>query len=111
MPSRPDEDSRPTTEVDPSMMRELLSKQRRLATGSDMVKPESRPTLAMHREELLGLREQCGPVEESVPTVVEPLPAPTKAVQPRMRRIVIGAAIACLATLWLAATGWLLATW
>ncbi|MBV8756306.1 MAG: hypothetical protein JO257_03460 [Deltaproteobacteria bacterium] len=44
-------------------------------------------------------------------TVVEPLPPPTKATQPPMRRFVIGAAIACLATLWLAATGWLLATW
>ena len=116
MPSRPDEDLRPTTEVDPSMMRELLARQRRLATGSDQVKPESRPTMAMHRDELLGLREQCAPVEVSViapepVTVVEPLPVATKATQPRMRRIVIGAAIACLVTLWLAATGWLLATW
>ena len=75
MPSRPDEDSRPTTEVDPAMMRELLA----------------------HAHE---------PV-----TVVEPLPAVTKPMQPRMRRYVIGAAIACLATLWVAATGWLLATW
>lgn len=105
MPSRPDEDSRPTTEVDPTMMRELLARQRRLATGSDQVTPESRPTMAMHRDELLGLREQCAPVEPEQQIVVE------KPVQPRMRRFVIGAAIACLATLWLAATGWLLATW
>src|SRR3569623_673094 len=114
MPSRPDEDLRPTTEVDPSMMRELLARLRRLATGSDQAKPESRPTMARHRDELLGLREQCAPVEVSAPepiTVVEPLPVATKATQPRVRRIVIGAAIACLATLWLAATGWLLATW
>jgi len=98
MPSRPDEDSRPTTEVDPSMMRELLSRQRRLATGSEQIEPESRPTMAMHRDELLGLREQCAPAI----VVGKPL---------RVRRYVIGAAIACLATLWLAATGWLFATW
>jgi len=59
MPSRPDEDSRQTTEVDPSMMR--------------------------------------------APDVV--------AKRAQMQRYVIGAAIACLATLWVAATGWLLATW
>jgi hypothetical protein len=101
MPSRPDEDSRPTTEVNPSMMRELLARQRRLATGSDQLQPESRPTMAMHRDELLGLREQCAPEQ-----IVVGKPA-----QPRVRRYVIGAAIACLATLWLAATSWLLATW
>lgn len=82
------------------MMRELLAKQRRLATGSEQLKPESRPTMAMHRDELIGLREQCAPV-----IVVEKPPVK------RVRRYVIGAAIACLATLWIAATGWLLATW
>ena len=122
MPPRHDTEPRPTTEVDPTMLRELLAKQRRLATGSEQVKPEPRPTVQMHRDELLGLREQCEPVDVSVVepvvervseaiTVVEPLPPPTKAVQPRMRRFVIGTAIACLATLWIAATGWLLATW
>lgn len=100
MPPR-HEDERPTTEVDPAMLRELLTKQRRLATGSEQLQPESRPTVAMHRDELLGLRDQCAPA----PILVEKSP------EKRMRRFVIGTAIACLATLWLAATGWLLATW
>lgn len=116
MSQRHDTDPRPTTEVDPAVLRELLARQRRLATGSDELAPEPRPTVQMHRDELLGLRDQCAPVVE-VPaepfsqaiTVVEKLPA--IAPEPRVRRIVIGTAIACLATLWLAATGWLLATW
>ncbi len=48
------------------------------------------------------------PVSQPI-TVVENLPAIPP--EPRVRRLVIGTAIACLATLWLAATGWLLATW
>lgn len=82
---------------------------------------EPRATGHMHEDELLGLREQCAPSssEIAVPIIGEPVSQPITVVEnlppiapePRMRRLVIGTAIACLATLWLAATGWLLATW
>lgn len=49
------------------------------------------------------------PDTDSPVTIVEPLP-PARA-QPRVQRYFIGTVIAALATLWLAATGWLLATW
>ena len=155
---------RPTEEVDPRILRELLKKQRRLATGSEQQAAEPRPTVQISKDELLGLRDQCSddlaisvepvadelaiavepahvePVhvepEQSEPAHVEPeqsepalvasahvdrgmyavameridTAAPSRR-EPRARKIVIGTAIACLATLWLAATGWLLATW
>jgi hypothetical protein len=119
---------RPTEEVDPRTLRELLKKQRRLATGSEQQPPEPRPTVQISRDELLGLRDQCSdaPVisvepahvesedlDRDVKTVaMEPLVvvAPGRR-EPRARKLVIGTAIACLATLWLVATGWLLATW
>jgi len=148
---------RPTEEVDPRTLRELLKKQRRLATGSEQQAAEPRPTVQISKDELLGLRDQCSDdlaisvepargepahveaahVEEHVEPArvelehVEPehsepahvdrgmyavameridTAAPSRR-EPRARKIVIGTAIACLATLWLAATGWLLATW
>lgn len=158
---------RPTEEVDPRTLRELLKKQRRLATGSEQQAAEPRPTVQISKDELLGLRDQCSDdlaisvepapvepargepahveaahvdaahVEEHVESArvelehVEPessepahvdrgmyavameridTTAPSRR-EPRARKIVIGTAIACLATLWLAATGWLLATW
>jgi hypothetical protein len=144
---------RPTEEVDPRILRELLKKQRRLATGSEQQAAEPRPTVQISKDELLGLRDQCSddlaisvepaPVEPArvEPAHVEPAhvepehvepehsepahvdrgmyavameridtAAPSRR-EPRARKIVIGTAIACLATLWLAATGWLLATW
>lgn len=119
---------RPTEEVDPRTLRELLKKQRRLATGSEQQAPEPRPTVQISKDELLGLRDQCSDapvmtvepahvesddVDRDMQTVaMEPLDvsAPARR-EPRARKLVIGTAIACLATLWLAATGWLLATW
>jgi len=133
---------RPTEEVDPRILRELLKKQRRLATGSEQQAAEPRPTVQISRDELLGLRDQCSDdlaITVEAPQVVVEAPqvvvhasevvvetAPVDrgmhAVameridtsarrEPRARKLVIGTAIACLATLWLVATGWLLATW
>jgi hypothetical protein len=68
---------RPTVEVDPSTMRDLLAKQRRLATGSEQVVPQARPTVQMSKDEILGLREACTdekprPFEEdNVPPTIE----------------------------------------
>jgi hypothetical protein len=68
---------RPTVEVDPSTMRDLLAKQRRLATGSEQVVPQARPTVQMSKDEILGLREACtddnaSPIEEdNVPPTIE----------------------------------------
>ena len=121
---------RPTEEVDPSVLRALLAKKRRFATGSEQQAPEPRPTVQISRDELLGLRDQCSdaPVVtvEAPAVVVEPVhtdrgmhtvameridgPALARG-EPRARKLVIGASILCLATLWLVATGWLLATW
>jgi hypothetical protein len=49
-------------------MRELLAKQRRLATGSEQCVPQPRPTVQMSKDEILGLREACTD-EEARPTV------------------------------------------
>src|SRR3569623_593831 len=128
---------RPSEEVVPSVLRALLAKKRRFATGSEQQAPEPRPTVQIGRDELLGLREQCSdaPVVTVAPpavvvapprVIVEPAhiargrrtvamerfdgPAPARS-EPRARKLVIGASILCLATLWRVATGWLLATW
>ncbi len=70
-----------------------------------------------HRHDTASRR--AADVDAIVPIIGEPVSQPITVVEnlppippePRVRRYVIGAAIACLATLWLAATGWLLATW
>jgi hypothetical protein len=59
MGTRHEDELRPTTEVDPTQMRELLARQARLATGSEQVAPQPRPTVEMSKDELLGLREAC----------------------------------------------------
>jgi hypothetical protein len=40
-------------------MRELLARQARLATSSEKMTPQPKPTVQMSKEEILGLREAC----------------------------------------------------
>lgn len=129
MGARNETDPRPTAEVDPSMMRELLAKQRRFATGSEERQPEAKPTVQMEPLALDELRTACAPDPEIValravlsapareaertetmrPFIQPRLPA--RVAQSRVRHLVILAGVATLAALWLVAAAYLIATW
>jgi hypothetical protein len=118
MGARNETDPRPTAEVDPAMMRELLAKQRRFATGSEQRLPEAKPTVQMEPLALDELRDACSNVpatkrtETTLPLIPPRRPAPVASVeQSRARHLVILAGVATLAALWLVAAGYLIATW
>lgn len=111
------------------MMRELLAKQRRFATGSEERQPEAKPTVQMEPLALDELREACAPDDQLValkavlatpagapertetmrPFIPPRLPAPVA--QSRVRHLAILAGVATLAALWLVAAAYLIATW
>lgn len=122
------ETDRATAEVDPSMMRELLAKQRRLATGSVEQQPETKPTVQMEPLALDDLRSACAPDKELValeaalatPVHIEKTETMQPFIQPRLpaalapsraRHLLILAGVATLSALWLVATAYLIATW
>jgi hypothetical protein len=128
MGARNETDPRPTAEVDPSMMRELLAKQRRFATGSEQRQPEAKPTVQMEPLALDELRTACAPDPEIValgavlatPTRMErtetmrpfiPPRLPARVAPSRARHLAILAGVATLAALWLVAAAYLIATW
>jgi hypothetical protein len=118
MGTRHDSEPRPTAELDPVVMRELLARQRRLATGSGEQPPEAKPTVQMEPLALNDLREACQDApsmtvtkrtETMLPLIPPRLPAPVA--QSRARHLLILAAVATLCSLWLVAAAYLLATW
>jgi hypothetical protein len=127
MGTRHDTD-RPTAEVDPAMMRDLLARQRRLATGSGEREPEAKPTMQMRPVDLNELRSACQPDPDIValqavlatPAKIERTETMQPFIQPRLparmtssraRHLLILAGVATLSALWLVATAYLIATW
>jgi hypothetical protein len=128
MGARNETDPRPTAEVDPAMMRELLAKQRRFATGSEERQPEAKPTVQMEPLALDQLREACAPDDplvalkavlatprapertETMRPFIQPR-LPARIAPSRVRHLAILAGVATLAALWLVAAAYLIATW
>jgi hypothetical protein len=129
MGTRHDSEPRPTAELDPAMMRELLAKQRRLATGSGESPPEAKPTVQMEPLSLNDLRSACAPdpelvalqavldtparVDKRTETTLPLIPPrpPATVAQSRARHLLILAGVATLSALWLVAAAYLIATW
>jgi hypothetical protein len=107
MGTRHESEPRATTEVDPKTLRELLAKQERLASGSEQMAPQPRATVAMSKDELLGLREACADDAKPGRTTnlgIQPIQwrRPATVVRTRPSTLVIVVALACAGMLSLA---------